>query len=403
MSRSPLTARNLRNIWQRTAHAESLEVRRLLATWEVDDDLQQCPDADYTSINAAVLAPTTLPGDTILVCPGRYNEAVQVIKPDLTFRAERQAILAQPHVGDPADPTRFAIVDPPDAPVPLFSGFDVQMDRTTIEGFILEQSSTAGVFTSRLTSGHVIRRNLIRDNVQGIYLNSSGAEPTVVEHNVLFRNNRPGPASGNGIYSDMGVSNAFIRHNLFLNNASSGIVFDTFLTTPTDVFIQNNDAEANGSFAVLFNSNNITVEDNRVRRSAGSGIFVFNGGGHLIEDNHLSEGGGTAVNLNNTTNNTVNRNQIDDNRGSGIRLANADNNVISRNHVRRNGNPVGDTTDGIRVFSTSAGNLIVGNHMRQNLAHDAHDDSVGTGTAGTANIWEDNHCETENRPGLCEH
>src|SRR5688572_13145850 len=123
MSRSPLTARNVRNVWQRPARLEWLEVRRLLATWEVDDDLQQCPDADYTSINAAVLAPTTLPGDTILVCPGRYNEAVQVIKPDLTFRAERQAILARPHVADPADPTRFAIVDPPDAPVPLFSGF----------------------------------------------------------------------------------------------------------------------------------------------------------------------------------------------------------------------------------------------------------------------------------------
>jgi hypothetical protein len=34
--------------------------------------------------------------------------------------------------------------------------------------------------------------------------------------------------------------------------------------------------------------------------------------------------------------------------------------------------------------------------------HDAHDDSVGPGIAGTANFWVDNICETGNRPGLCE-
>jgi SLT domain-containing protein len=32
----------------------------------------------------------------------------------------------------------------------------------------------------------------------------------------------------------------------------------------------------------------------------------------------------------------------------------------------------------------------------------AHDDSVGPGTSGTANFWLENHCQTQNRPGLCE-
>ena len=32
--------------------------------------------------------------------------------------------------------------------------------------------------------------------------------------------------------------------------------------------------------------------------------------------------------------------------------------------------------------------------------HDAHDDSLGTGTAGTANVWRRNRGRTENRPGL---
>ena len=38
----------------------------------VDDDHMQCPNATFTSINAAVIA--AAPGDTIKVCPGIYRE-----------------------------------------------------------------------------------------------------------------------------------------------------------------------------------------------------------------------------------------------------------------------------------------------------------------------------------------
>jgi hypothetical protein len=40
--------------------------------------------------------------------------------------------------------------------------------------------------------------------------------------------------------------------------------------------------------------------------------------------------------------------------------------------------------------------------MDRNAEHDCHDDSVGLGTAGTANLWIKNHGRTENRPGLCK-
>jgi len=69
------------------------------------------------------------------------------------------------------------------------------------------------------------------------------------------------------------------------------------------------------------------------------------------------------------------------------------------NHVRRNGR------DGIRVFdSLAAENTIERNVIRESGEHDAHDDSVGPGTGGTANFWINNKCETDNRLGLlCEH
>ena len=49
----------------------------------------------------------------------------------------------------------------------------------------------------------------------------------------------------------------------------------------------------------------------------------------------------------------------------------------------------------------NSGNVITGNKLRHNAEHDCHDDTVGTGTAGTANTWEKNEGDTENRPGLC--
>ena len=53
-------------------------------TLVVDDDKQQCPNADFTSINAAITA--AAPGDKIRVCPGLYNENVVVDKAGLSLQ-----------------------------------------------------------------------------------------------------------------------------------------------------------------------------------------------------------------------------------------------------------------------------------------------------------------------------
>jgi parallel beta-helix repeat protein len=56
--------------------------------------------------------------------------------------------------------------------------------------------------------------------------------------------------------------------------------------------------------------------------------------------------------------------------------------------------------DGIRA-EVSSNNTIERNIVVNSAEHDAHDDSNGTGTAGTANLWTDNLCGSENRLGLC--
>ena len=56
--------------------------------------------------------------------------------------------------------------------------------------------------------------------------------------------------------------------------------------------------------------------------------------------------------------------------------------------------------DGIRVDARSTGNMILGKLLFLNGEHDAHDDSLGFGRAGTANFWWMNIGGSESRPGL---
>ncbi|MEA2352213.1 MAG: hypothetical protein QOJ14_627, partial [Thermoleophilaceae bacterium] len=62
------------------------------ATRTVDDDHLQCPDAQYTSIEAAVQS--AAPGDTVQVCAGTYQETVTVDKANLKlYSTPRQAAI----------------------------------------------------------------------------------------------------------------------------------------------------------------------------------------------------------------------------------------------------------------------------------------------------------------------
>jgi hypothetical protein len=97
----------------------------------------------------------------------------------------------------------------------------------------------------------------------------------------------------------------------------------------------------------------------------------------------------------------IRNNNVVANRGSGILLLSADSNLLKTNHVERNGTDLADMTDGIRIDVQSMQNQISENHMSDNVTHDCHDGSSGTGTAGTANFWVNDQGATQNRPGLC--
>jgi len=127
---------------------------------------------------------------------------------------------------------------------------------------------------------------------------------------------------------------------------------------------------------------NNRILDNVISGFGDSGIRLRDGAsGNLVADNRIV---GNGKGNDPTT-------------GDGISLEQANNNVVRNNRVEDN------RRDGIRIDSASSGNQIAHNQLRHNGEHDAHDDSTGTRTAGTANFWDDNSGVTENRPGLLRH
>lgn len=398
---------------------ETLEDRLVpSAVLLVDDDHAQAPNAQYTSINAAVAAAHA--GDTIRVYSGTYHESVNVPK-TLTFQGVSKA--------------GAVIVDPGT----LGSGFNVQANDVKILGFTVQDAvGSPGINLSRSVSGAEIEHNILQNNTFGVYLNSNGTHKTVIRDNQFLSNNAAGASSGNGIYSDQGVTNARIVDNFFTGQENAAMIFvgnGTAAQAQSHLTIRKNTLDHDAPIIVV-NASDSKISHNVSIASVGSGIF-FGGGVHdvVVSHNTLRDGAFTGINLRMDsanypvstpdTNNILRDNIITGFGDSGIRLRDgAADNLVRNNKISGNGTGNDPTTgdgislesatanvirdnevtgnrrDGIRVDAASSGNRIINNRLRHNGEDDAHDDSVGTGTAGTADLWMGNSGETENRPGL---
>jgi hypothetical protein len=365
----------------------------------VDRDHVQCPAAGYTSINAAVQA--AAPGATIVVCPDTYNEDVLVDRP-LTIRAQhpassgasggsmRCAVLAS----QAPDPTHDAIVSGG------LIGFNLRADDITIDGFVV-QDELFGLSASTAVSGDHITNNLIQDNDPvGVRMRSNGVKRSELTGNCLRRQ------GALGALVSTGGTNMAITGNGFYRNAAAGIL----VSAASGIDVSANLSVEDAVFTIVFpGSQDLTITANTALRSQDPDV--------------------AAIALGGTTHSTVSRNLIADGRGNGLGFAGpavggalstgitVDHNLVhgmGASGIRVTPDSLADsaiqsnvsddnTLDGVRIEAGAAntGNQITRNLLHRNREHDCHDDTLGTGTAGTANLWAENVAATENRPGLC--
>jgi parallel beta-helix repeat protein len=400
-------------------------------TLVVDDDKQQCPQAHYTSINAAIAAAAQ--GDKIEVCPGLYNETVVVDKAGLSLQGSTNGSATGPCLrgDDAASPTRDSVVN---GAVRLEAN-GVSLDSFTVQGAPVTPVvlAPAGINTSASFSGYVIRRDVVQNNPAGINLKSNGVDPTLVDHNCIRRNNVGEDADNTaplGIFAEQGLlSNARIEANTFTGHDSAsmflgyGLTAFPIITAPdTSLTISDNLSVDDGFGGILVSNvsgveishnkiirtgnaieatspaSNVVINYNDIEDSRFTGIrvdgdpfgccFFPTGPTNItVAHNHVS-GAGTlfpqdGIALNRTSSDTVLDNLVEGSSRNGIGVRNSNDNLVSGNHADGNGR------DGIRNRGTSSGNTFEGNHMSGNAEHDAHDENR------SANTWTGNHCDTD--------
>jgi parallel beta-helix repeat protein len=349
--------------------------------FEVDDNKVQCKKADFTSIQAAVTAAAAQPGkNRIEVCPGLYQEQVRIEGP----AQDRLVLAAKKHTKLDRDVT----ADPAEEAIIKFPGTTLPTNPRAL--VLVRDAEGVQVSGFRITGPYVFPACApALDRTYGVRVDGNGS--LKLDHNRITEIRNADPllrGCQNGIAVQVGrefegqVGRAEIDHNLIDLYEKNGPTVDgpgSFAT------IRENDIYGEGPTTI--------VAQNGVQVGRGAGAKVDH---NLVADNDYLP---------------------PSNQASGLILFDYGELDVGHNEVLRNDtgiyldgegadvdhNEVTDgDADGIYAESTSSENRIEHNRLTGNAEHDCHDESVGDGTAGTANFWEGNFGETQNRPGLCK-
>lgn len=448
---------------RRKLRLESLEERRLLAVFTVDDDFTTNDVAarHYMTIQAAVNAASA--GDKIKVRAGTYKENVVVSK-QLTIKG------ADASLKNYDNAAKASIVDPVNntATGGLGVAFDLQADGVKIDGFTIgefdsntDPDGTIGIRTSASHAGYKIKDNVIEKNTIGIYLNTSSSSTstpahTTVEDNVIRDNNRTPTNTGssltanagNGIFSDQGLQNVKIEENRFTGantTASIKVVAASGDTTSlrsgidieenwfsdvsgagiyfekvVDSVIDDNDLTNIALSGIRLNGGNerVTIKHNELKNPGSQNLFGIilssdsSAGANqnnVIKKNRITTPGSTGVVIRDSSSNTIEYNRIKGNpnatlqfsfQGDGISLESADNSTLKRNRIENN------ARHGIYIDGNSNGNTLTRNVSKDNSkgvsgAFDYNDSTTGgTGPSNTQNTYQRNKGGTQNVTGL---
>ena len=224
------------------------------------------------------------------------------------------------------------------------------------------------------------------DNYQknGVQVWNSGSSSNV-DHNVVTGSSDAAHRAiiaSNGIEVINGAAGV-IDHNTVSANQyspfplSTGIILEGAPANSSSV--DYNDVFSNDYGVFVDMQPNAEISHNDVTQSIGDGITLC---GDTLQ------GCVTASGI------VLRANNVDNNGGNGIYLIGAKNNLVKSNNVS------GNAAAGIHLDQTTSGNNVLNNQASSN-APDCEDDSIGTGTAHTANTWSGDHGTTSVPAGIC--
>ena len=380
----------------------------------VNSTRSECQVAHGT-IGAAVAAASA--GDIIFVGAGTYNETVMVDK-QLTFLGAQAGRDARGRPGGAQE----SIVNAA-AAGSLNAGFLVTAGGVVIDGFTVqgatEGNSNGGGIDLKggasPASGARILNNIIQNNAVGLYLNFEGfaAVTGVVIQRNQFRNNTVMAVGfGDGIFTS-GCADVTEADNTFTGHITAALGFNN----SSFVKITGNQSTSDATFVIFTGTTNSSFSQNRGSGFTAQPGSTGNGGAAVaigknnayieVSSNDLSTGATRGIRVTSLFGTGVNHhigirsNQVRAMVMTGISVE-SDMLILSTIEANTSSSNGGDE---FFVEAGNSDNVLLANTARVTsgfgtLNGTCRDDSVGGGTAGTANYWFDNR-GTGTPPGIC--
>lgn len=307
------------------------------------------PVADFTSIQAAI--DNALPGDTILIFPGVYEENVDVYVTNLTLTSQSSSS------GNTSGDTIIK------AASSLDDVFYVIADGVTIRGLNIigpVDYPSSGIHLNGVKCCN-IENNQLSNNYTDSTLNIfSGNSSSIL--------NDSGSAAGSGIRLDSSSNNLLDSNivsgngisvllsnsaeNTLLNNSVSGSNYGIWVDSSNDNTLEGNILSNNKIGAYLKVSSGNVLNNSRVSGSTNSGINLWDSVGNTLSNSTASKNSVSIV-LRNSSANLLSNNTVSDS-NYGLWL------YSSSNDNKLNDNSALNNQIGIHV-KESSGNVLTGN------------------------------------------